>query len=92
MEAVDLTTIRDTLRPKSMYCCNSGKLYWASLLTGAPSFHQMPGYQFKNGLLSELPGGLLLITGGINAYATTVREVVMIDTPREFAVSYQHAH
>jgi hypothetical protein len=35
-----------------------------------------------------MPEGYLLITGGIKGYASTVREVVKIDTPRECAVSY----
>jgi hypothetical protein len=45
----------------------------------------VPSYTFKAGCSwSEVPGGSLLITGGANG----VREVVRIDTRREFAVSH----
>jgi hypothetical protein len=35
---------------------------------------------------NELPGGSLLITGGLEGYRTALREVVKIDTLREWAV------
>jgi hypothetical protein len=44
----------------------------------------VPSYTFKQGCCwSEVPGGSLLITGGD---CPAVREVVRIDTRREFAV------
>jgi hypothetical protein len=59
------------------------------LLTGEQSSVRVPVYQFKvNSCLSELPGGYLLFTGG-ETYPSTTREVVRIDTLREFAVSHQ---
>jgi hypothetical protein len=46
----------------------------------------MPSYTFKHGCCwSEVPGGSLLITGRVNLAA--VREVVRIETRREFAVT-----
>jgi hypothetical protein len=74
-----------TTTPTYFYCCqyNTNKLHMANLLTGEQSCHEVPSYQFKWGCRwSELPGGSLLITGGIPA----VREAVKIDTLREYAV------
>jgi hypothetical protein len=60
-------------------------LHRTSLVTGKRSSHRVPSYTFKLGCRwSEVPGGSLLITGG----APGVREVVRIDTRREFAVSH----
>jgi hypothetical protein len=70
------------------YCCKkeTNQLHRVNLLTGEQSCHEVPSYQFKKGChWSELPGGSLLITGGCPG----VREVVKIDTLREYAVSSQ---
>jgi hypothetical protein len=74
--------------PNFFYCCIgiSNSLHRVSLLTGEHSSHRVPSYQFKTGCRwSELLGGSLLITGGYPG----VREVVTIDTIREFAVCSQ---
>jgi hypothetical protein len=69
------------------YNRNTSQLHRTSLVTGEHSSHQVPSYTFKHGCCwSEVPGGSLLITGG--GYPTGVREVVRIDTRREFAVSH----
>jgi hypothetical protein len=48
----------------------------------------VPNYKFRNGCCcSELPGGSLLINGG--CYPDAVRDVVKIDTYREYAASSQ---
>jgi hypothetical protein len=53
--------------------------------TGKQSEHEVPHYKFKGGChWSELPGGSLLITGGGEP---AVRDVVKIDTLREYAGS-----
>jgi hypothetical protein len=59
-----------------------------NLLTGEESYHhEEPRFQFKEACrLSELPGGRLLLTGGT---WEGVREVMKIDTLREYAVSSQ---
>jgi hypothetical protein len=60
-------------------------LHRTSLVTGEHSSHRLPSYTFKwDFCWSELPRGSLLITGGGHP---PVREVVRIDTRREFAVS-----
>jgi hypothetical protein len=62
------------------------QLHRTSLVTGEHSNHRVPSYEFKHYCCwSEVPGGSLLITGG--GYSA-VREVVRIDTRREFAVSH----
>jgi hypothetical protein len=67
------------------------QLHRTSLVTGEHSSHRVPSYKFKNCCCwSEVPGGSLLITGG-ERYATGDRDVVRIDTRREFAVS-GHPH
>jgi hypothetical protein len=69
------------------YCCKmqTNQLHRVNLLTGEQSCHKVPRYRFRYGChRSELPGGSLLITGGAET-----REVVKIDTLREFAVSSQ---
>jgi hypothetical protein len=64
----------------------SDQLHRTSLVTGKRSSHRVPSYTFKDGCCwSEVPGGSLLITGG--GYPI-VREVVRIDTRREFAVAH----
>jgi hypothetical protein len=81
----ELISTRSSLGPKFIYVCSfdTNKLDRVNLLTGELSTHQIPGYEFKFGCCwSEHPGGNLLITGGYS-----VREVVRIDTLREFAVS-----
>jgi hypothetical protein len=84
----ELISPRGIVRPEFIYACKyrTNQLHRMSLLTGEHSCHQIPGYQFKNGSRwSELPGGILLITGGTPA----VKEVMKIDTSREWAVSAQ---
>jgi hypothetical protein len=68
------------------YKYNTDLLHRTSLVTGEHSSHRVPSYTFKRGCCwSEVPGGSLLITGGGEPI---VREVVRIDTRREFAVSH----
>jgi hypothetical protein len=72
--------------PTFFYCCKSSKLLRANLLTGEQSEHEVPRFWFKlRCRWSELPGGSLLITGGFSE----VRDVVKIDTLREYAASSQ---
>jgi hypothetical protein len=62
------------------------QLHRTSIVTEEPSSLRVPSYTFKYGCCwSEVPGGSLLITGG---GWSGVREVVRIDTRREFAVSH----
>jgi hypothetical protein len=75
--------------PTFLYSCeeHTKKLHKVNLLTGEQSCHQIPAYKFMLYCRwSELPGGSLLITGGWNR-GTRLREVVKIDTLREWAVS-----
>jgi hypothetical protein len=88
-ERAVLTCIRDSpcypYIPTFLYCCknNTHELHRVNLLTGEESLHKVNAFDFKSDCRwSELPGGSLLITGGGNS-----REVVKIDTLREFAVS-----
>jgi hypothetical protein len=68
---------------------NTAKLHRTSLVTGEHSKHRVPSYTFKEACFwSEVPGGSLLITGGQNRDYSAAREVVRIDTRREFAVSH----
>jgi hypothetical protein len=68
------------------YKYNTEQLLRTSLVTGEPSSHRVPSYTFKQGCCwSEVSGGSLLITGGGNP---EVREVVRIDTRRDFAVAH----
>jgi hypothetical protein len=86
MEGSSTERIRGTFRPQFFYASRSetNQLHRVSLLTGEQYCHQIAGYQFKEACrLSELPGDSLLITGGCPA----VREVVKIDTLREWTVS-----
>jgi hypothetical protein len=67
------------------YKGNSNQLHRTNLVTGEHSSHRVPSYTFKLGCCwSDVPGGSLLITGG---GVPVVREVVGIDTRREFAVA-----
>jgi hypothetical protein len=89
MEAssTELISTRSPLRPKFLYSCRTyeGLLHRVNLITGEQTCLQIPAYEFKFGCRwTELPGGSLLITGGDNS-----REVVRIDTLREYAVSSQ---
>jgi hypothetical protein len=71
------------------YEFNTDQLYRASLVTGEHSSHRVPSYEFKYGCCwSEVPGGSLLITGGVDGGWSDSRDVVRIDTRREFAVSH----
>jgi hypothetical protein len=64
------------------------QLWRTNLVTGLESCYRTPSYEFKLGcVLSELPGGCLLVTGG--GYPEVSREVVAIGTLREFAVTHQ---
>jgi hypothetical protein len=64
-------------------------LHRTNLVTGEQSSHQVPSYTFNVGCCwSEVLGGSLLVTGGLNRDYRAVREVVRIDTRREFAVSH----
>jgi hypothetical protein len=68
------------------YNGNTDQLYRTSLVTGEHSSLRVPSYSFKIACCwSEVPGGSLLITGGGHP---AVREVVRIDTRREFAVAH----
>jgi hypothetical protein len=74
--------------PTFFYSCEnlSSQLQRVNLLTGEQSKHKIPHYRFKYGCRwSELPGGSLLFTGGNDG----VRDVVKIDTLREYAASSQ---
>jgi hypothetical protein len=87
MEArtTELIGTRSTLGRKFSFIYDSNQLHRIDLLTGELSGHQIPGYEFKYGCTwSELPGSLLL-TGGFPG----TKEVVKIDTQREWAVSSQ---
>jgi hypothetical protein len=84
----ELISTRSPLEPQYFYCCkyDTNQLVWTNLLTREQFSHSIPGYLFKLYCRwSELPGGSLLITGGGKA----AREVVQIDTLREFAVCAQ---
>jgi hypothetical protein len=68
------------------YSHGTDQLHRTSLVTGEQHKHRVPSYRFKASCCwSEVPGGNLLITGGGHP---AVREVVRIDTRREFAVSH----
>jgi hypothetical protein len=71
--------------PTFFYSCEfyTNKLRRVNLLTKKQSCRKVPGYRFRSGRCwSKLPGGSLLLTGGCYS-----REVVKIDTLREYAVS-----
>jgi hypothetical protein len=92
MEArtTELISPRDTLRPKFIYHLKFGfdKLVRTNLFTGEQSCLKVLHQFMFDCRWSELPGGSLLVTGGIEDNPA-VREVVKIDTLREFAVSSQ---
>jgi hypothetical protein len=68
------------------YNKDTNQLHRTSLDTGEHSSHRVPSYTFKpNCCWSEVPGGSLFGTGG---GWPAVREVVRIDTRREFAASH----
>jgi hypothetical protein len=88
----ELISSRSPVSAQFIYCClyHRQQLFRANLLTGEQSYHQAPAYLFKEYCRwSELSGGSLLITGGLNDDNTTTRDVEKIDTPREYAVSYK---
>jgi hypothetical protein len=67
------------------YRHSSDQLHRTNLVTGEHSTHRVPSYTFKIGYCwSEVPGGSLIITGEYSRG----REVVRIDTRREFAVAH----
>jgi hypothetical protein len=69
------------------YEMDTDRLHRTSLVTGEHSSLRVPSYTFKYGCCwSDLTGGSLLITGGVDPFG--VREVVRIDTRREFAVAH----
>jgi hypothetical protein len=71
------------------YKYETNKLHRTSLVTGEHSSHRAPSYTFKRGCCwSEVPGARLVITGGLDEGWSAVREVVRIDTRREFAVTH----
>jgi hypothetical protein len=77
--------------PTFFYSCitSTNQLTRVNLLTGEQSKQEFRHYLFKTGCRwSELPGACLLITGG-DARTISVRDVVKIDTLREYAVSSQ---
>jgi hypothetical protein len=79
-----------THKPKFLYYCITNQLHRVHLFTGEQSGHQIPCYAIRYSCkLSELPGGSLLITGGCESYSDAAREVMKIDTLREWAVSTQ---
>jgi hypothetical protein len=66
------------------YRQKTNQLYRTNLLTQEESCHMLPSYMFKRGCCwTELSRGTLFITGG--GFPAS-REVVRIDTLREFAV------
>jgi hypothetical protein len=78
----DLQTL-DT-QPSYIYSYkrDTDQLHRTNLVTGEQSSHRVPSYQFKSGCCWSEVGGLLITGGGCYA----VREVVRIDSVREFAV------
>jgi hypothetical protein len=71
------------------YKYNTDQLYRTNLNTGEHSSHLVPSYSFKwMSSWSEVPGGGLLFTGGVDRAYHAVREVVRIDTRKEFAVTH----
>jgi hypothetical protein len=74
--------------PTFLYLCEGGNdlMQRVNLLTGEKSYYTVFRYQFGDWCRwSELPGGNVLITGG----SPGVRDVVMIDPSRDWAVSSQ---
>jgi hypothetical protein len=84
---------RDNLHevPTFIYSYRRGtdQLHRTNLVTGEHSSHRVPSHTFKYDCLwSEVLGGSLLITGGLDEAFSVAREVVRIDTRREFAVTH----
>jgi hypothetical protein len=90
------TSLRDTRdhlheSPTFIYSCKqfTNQLLRTNIVTGEHSSLQVTSDPFNVGCCwSEVPGGSLLITGGRNEEYSAVREVVRIDTRREFAVAH----
>jgi hypothetical protein len=81
----ELSSARSKFEPKFFYRWLEweDQLERANYLTGERSLHQMPGFRFgTNCRCSELPEGILLITGG-----EEVKDVWKIHTLREWAAS-----
>jgi hypothetical protein len=71
------------------YEYNSDQLHRTNLVTGEHSTHRVPSYTFNEGSCwSEVPGGSLLITGGLDEAFSAVRKVVRIGARREYAVTH----
>jgi hypothetical protein len=71
------------------YEYNTDQLHRTSLVTGEHSSYRVSSYTFKGCCCwSEVPEGSLLITGGEDEAYRVVREVVRINTRREFAVAH----
>jgi hypothetical protein len=84
------TQLNEDTLPTFIYSYHNGtdQLHRTSLVTGQQYKHRVPSYTFKfRCCWCEVPGGSLLITGGAGDWGA-VREVVRIDTRREFAVSH----
>jgi hypothetical protein len=82
----ELICTRGPVEPKLIYSCKwrTNCLLRTNLLTGELKCQRVPGYKFNVICrVSELPAGSLLTTGG---GSPAVREVVKIDTLREYAV------
>jgi hypothetical protein len=74
--------------PKFIYSFDryTHELWRTDLLTGKQCRHKVLSFQFQPSCYwSELPGGSLFVTGGY----PEVKQVVKIDTPRDFAESRQ---
>jgi hypothetical protein len=93
----DKTSLQDTREalyhlhevPTFIYIYKNTLTSCTGLVTGEHSSHQVPSYWFKDcSCWSEVSGGSLLITGGLNRGHNAIREVVRIDTRREFAVAH----
>jgi hypothetical protein len=70
------------------YTGHTDQLHRTSLSTGEQSTYRVRSYTFNYGCCwSEVPGGSLLITGGEDEACSPRKEVVRIDTRREFGVS-----
>jgi hypothetical protein len=73
------------------YNKNTDQLHRTNLATGRQTTHQVPAYKFKQGCCwSEVPGGNLIITGGV--YPAAVSEVVTIDVGTFEVFPRPHMH
>jgi hypothetical protein len=76
--------------PTFIYGCEEDQLGKNNLLTGEDSSYTIPSHQFPDSCeTSELPGGVLIITGGRADEFNATSVVVRIDTLREIAVMHQ---